>query len=118
VLFVYGHKPLLQGNQTNDFLEEYKPNLHFAKLLLDPRPLAVKIEPFRTELAENNPRFAEFIIGEHALREGRWQQAKDAYERCRSQTLEIEKNDWLATKVESRLYQLATKNQDAGTPRP
>jgi len=89
-----------------------------ARFLLDPRPLAVKIEPFRTELAENNPRFAEFIIGEHALREGRWQQAKDAYERCRSQTLEIEKNDWLATKVESRLYQLATKNQDAGTPRP
>ena len=26
--------PILQGNQTKDFLGEYKPNLHFAKLLL------------------------------------------------------------------------------------
>jgi len=25
------YKPVLQGNQTNDFLEEYKPNRHFAK---------------------------------------------------------------------------------------
>ncbi|MBN2130279.1 MAG: hypothetical protein JW741_12325, partial [Sedimentisphaerales bacterium] len=30
---VSGYKPHLQGNHTNDFLEEYKPNLHFAKHL-------------------------------------------------------------------------------------
>ncbi|MBN2128407.1 MAG: hypothetical protein JW741_02885, partial [Sedimentisphaerales bacterium] len=30
-------KSRLQGNHTNDFLEEYKPNLHFAKpLFLQP----------------------------------------------------------------------------------
>jgi len=32
VHWVLVFKLRLQGNQTNDFLEEYKPNLHFAKL--------------------------------------------------------------------------------------
>jgi len=35
VLCILVYKSRLQGNQTNDFLEEYKPNRHFAKLLYE-----------------------------------------------------------------------------------
>ena len=33
MLRLWVYKLILQGNQTNDFLKEYKPNLHFAKSL-------------------------------------------------------------------------------------
>jgi len=77
-----------------------------AGFLLDPRPLEDKVSEFRSELGGSEPRFAEFVVAEHLLRDGRRQEAASSYQACLTYPIYRVEDEWLTTRAESRLYQL------------
>jgi serine/threonine protein kinase len=82
-----------------------------ATFLVSPQPLKDKEAEFRRLLGEKQAGFADFIIGEHHLKDGNKQQALNAYKIC-YQTLQKMRADnqpveaWLVNLVEARLYEL------------
>jgi hypothetical protein len=81
------------------------------KFLIGPQPLKEKETEFRRRLGEKQAGFADFIIGEHHLKDGNKEQALNAYRnsfqtlqkmRANNQSVET----WLINLVEARLYEL------------
>lgn len=87
-----------------------------ATFLVSRQPLKDKEAEFRRLLGEEQAGFADFIIGEHHLKDGNKEQALNAYKIC-YQTLQKMRADnqpvetWLVNLVEARLYELTAKAQ-------
>ena len=81
-----------------------------ARFLLDPRALAEKVTGFRQKLQQSEPCFSEFIVGEHHYNDGNRAEAEKAYKNCLSYDDYLKADQWLATRVRSRLYELADKD--------
>jgi serine/threonine protein kinase len=82
-----------------------------ATFLVSSQPLKDKEIEFRRRLGEEQAGFADFIIGEHYLKDGNKEQALNAYRnsfqtlqkmRANNQSVET----WLINLVEARLYEL------------
>jgi hypothetical protein len=78
-----------------------------ARFLLDPRPLTEKVTGFRQKLQQSEPCFSQFIVGEHHYKAGNRAEAERAYKECMSYGDHLKEDVWLATRVRSRLYELA-----------
>ncbi len=76
----------------------------------DSRPLTEKVNEFRRKLEKSEPCFAEFVIAEYYLRKGNRAEAIKAYRKCLSYDAHLEKDQWLAVRVKSRLYELNDEN--------
>jgi hypothetical protein len=87
-----------------------------ATFLVSPQPLKDKETKFRQLLGEEQEWFADFIIGEHYLKDGNKEQALNAY-RESFKTLQKMQADnkpvetWLANIVQARLYELTTAGE-------
>ena len=82
-----------------------------ATFLVSPQPLEDKEVKFRQRLGEEQAGFADFIIGEHHLKDGNKEQALNAYrnsyhslQKMRADNRPVE--TWLINLVEARLYEL------------
>ncbi|MHC4602992.1 MAG: hypothetical protein ACYS6W_06635, partial [Planctomycetota bacterium] len=83
----------------------------------DPRPLTEKVNDFRQKMEKNAPCFAEFVIAEYYLRKENRAEAIKAYRKCLSYDAHLEKDQWLAVRAKSRLYELNDENrQDKTSP--
>jgi serine/threonine protein kinase len=83
----------------------------------DSRPLTEKVNEFRQKLEKSEPCFAEFVIAEYYLRKGSRAEAIKAYRKCLLYDAHLEKDQWLAVRVKSRLYELNDENrQDKASP--
>jgi predicted Ser/Thr protein kinase len=67
--------------------------------LLDPRPVSAKAGPFRDRLGRSELGFAEYIIGEHYLRDGNPGEAAAAFRRC----IDAGREEWFTGKAGVRL---------------
>ncbi len=82
------------------------------RFLLDERSLEEKEPEFRRLLGPEHPGFADFVVGEHHLKEGHREAAVEAYERSwkairqPSQEGPLRADRWLATHVAARLQEL------------
>jgi hypothetical protein len=94
--------------------------------LVSPQPLKDKETEFRQRLGEEQAGFADFIIGEHHLKDGNKEQALNSYKIC-FQTLQKMREDnqpveaWLVNLVEARLYELTAterKPEEVSTSQP
>ena len=88
-----------------------------ARFFLDERLLTEKVTEFREQLPQSTPHFVDFVIAEHYLKAGNEQAALNAYQRCLSCTASLEQDQWLATWVKSRLYELNAESPPI-LPRP
>jgi serine/threonine protein kinase len=85
-----------------------------ATFLIREQPLKDKEAGFRQRLGEKQAWFADFIVGEHYLKDGSKEQALNAY-RNSYNTLQKKQADnqpvetWLVKLVEARLYELTAK---------
>jgi serine/threonine protein kinase len=89
-----------------------------ASFLLSPKPLSEKAAGFRESLGETQSSFAEFIIAEQSLKNGDKAEAAGAYQKALSYREQIEKDQWLAAQIKSRLYDLTNEDpqsEAAGT---
>ena len=87
-----------------------------AAFLISPQPLKDKEAEFRRRLGEEQAWFADFIIGEHYLKDGNKEQALNAYRNSFQTLQKMRANNqpvetWLVNLVEARLYEL-TGNRD------
>lgn len=83
----------------------------------DSGPLTEKVNEFRQKLEKSEPCFAEFVIAEYYLRKGSRAEAIKAYRKCLLYDAHLEKDQWLAVRVKSRLYELNDENwQDKASP--
>ena len=97
-----------------------------AKFLVSPQPLKDKEAEFRHLLGEEQAGFADFIIGEHHLKDGNKEQALNAYrnsyealQKMRADNQPVE--TWLVNLVEARLYELTAakrKPEEVSTGQP
>ncbi len=82
-----------------------------VRFLLDRRPLAEKESQFRQDLAKVLY-LAEFVIGEHHLKDGNRDEALEAYRKSKEAIIEFARcgqgtaNKWVARKVKARLNEL------------
>ena len=87
-----------------------------AIFLVSPQPLKDKEVEFRRRIGEEQVGFADFVIGEHYLKDGNKEQALNAY-RNSLQTLQKMKADnksfepWLINLVEARQFELTTTDE-------
>jgi serine/threonine protein kinase len=87
-----------------------------ARFLVGPQPLKDKEVEFRRRIGEEQGWFADFIIGEHYLKDGDKKQALIAY-RDSLKTLRKMQADnkpvetWLANIVQARIYELTTTDE-------
>jgi len=99
--------------QTGGCEREYEAVLFWT----NSRPLAEKVNDFRQKLEKNAPCFAEFVIAEYCLRKGNHAEAIKAYHKCLSYDAHLEKDQWLAMRAKSRLYELnRERRQDKTSP--
>jgi hypothetical protein len=90
-----------------------------AAFLVSPQPLKDKEVEFRRRIGEEQVGFADFVIGEHYLKDGNKEQALNTY-RNSFKTLQKMKADnkpfepWLINLVEARLYELTTTDEKPG----
>jgi len=81
--------------------------------LISPQPLKDKEVNFRRQIGEEQAGFADFVIGEHYMKDGNKEQALNAY-RNSLQTLQKRKAEnkpfepWLINLAEARLYELTS----------
>jgi serine/threonine protein kinase len=98
-----------------------------AKFLISPQMLKEKETEFRRRLGEEQAGFADFIIGEHHLKDGNREKALNAY-RNSFQTLQKMQAEnrpvetWFINLVKARLYELTetqskTEGVSAGRPK-
>jgi serine/threonine protein kinase len=80
-----------------------------ATFLLNPKPLSEKTKAFREKLAQQLS-FAEFIIAEHHLKDGDKAATTAAYQKALSYHQQLNKDQWLAAQIKSRLYDLSGNN--------
>ncbi|MCJ7728971.1 MAG: hypothetical protein MUO27_03710, partial [Sedimentisphaerales bacterium] len=97
-----------------------------AVFLISPQLLKDKEAEFRRRFGEEQAGFADFIIGEHHLKDGNKEQALIAY-RCSYKTLLKMRADnkpvetWLINLVKARLYELTgagEKSEEVSTSQP
>ena len=87
-----------------------------AIFLVSPQPLKDKEVEFRRRISEEQVGFADFVIGEHYLKDGNKEQALNTY-RNSFKALQKMKADnkpfepWLINLVEARLYELTTTDE-------
>jgi serine/threonine protein kinase len=99
--------------ETKGCEREYAATLFWA----DSRALTEKVNEFRQKLKKNEPCFAEFVIAEFYLRKGNRTEAIEAYHKCLSYDAHLKKDQWLALRVRSRLYELNDESrQDRTSP--
>ena len=89
-----------------------------AVFLISPQPLKEKETEFRRMLGGKQTGFADFIIGEHYLKDGQNEQALSAYmnsfkalQKMRANNQRVE--TWLVNLVKARLYELTTSQNQA-----
>jgi len=85
-----------------------------AVFLLSQKPLEEKIPEFRQGLLPSDVCFGEYVIAEHYYKDKNWQEAARAYRRCLSHEAYLKENEWLSTRVKSRLYELLNENLVSG----
>jgi hypothetical protein len=94
--------------------KEYKA----MRFLLDPRPLAEKEAELRQDFAKSLY-LAEFIIGEHHLKNGNHKEALEAYRKSKETILallrcgQLKRENWFARKVRARLNELTAVDKRA-----
>jgi serine/threonine protein kinase len=82
-----------------------------VRFLLGPKPLAEKEPQFRKDLAKSLY-LAEFVIGEHHLKDGNRKDALQAYRNSKQAIIEFNQcgqgkaNEWVSRKVRDRLNEL------------
>jgi len=93
-------------------LAEGSKELIATAFLVSPQPLKDKEVEFRRRIGEEQAWFADFVIGEHYLKDGNREQALNAY-RNSYNTLQKNrsKETWLVNIVEARLYELTTAGE-------
>jgi serine/threonine protein kinase len=94
--------------------------------LVSPQSLKDKEAEFRQRLGDEQAGFADFIIGEHHLKDGNYEQALNAYrssyealQKMRADNQPVE--TWLVNLVEARLYELMAtvrKTEEVSTGQP
>ena len=89
-----------------------------AMFLLNPKLLNEKEADFRQTLAEKHAWFADFIIAENRLKNGKRQEALEAYQRSYQaiQNLRNEQSKadmWLAERIKAKLYELEATDRPA-----
>jgi hypothetical protein len=82
-----------------------------VRFLLDGKPLVEKELKFRQDL-ENVLYLAEFVIGEHHLKDSNRDEALEAYRKSKQAIIQFNQcgqgkaNEWVARKVKARLKEL------------
>jgi hypothetical protein len=95
-----------------DSLSEGSREKKATSFLLNSKPLAEKEAEFREELSDEYTWFADFIIGEHHLKNGNRQEAIVVYQRSyaaiykMSPSEQLKVDRWLAVWLVSRLDEL------------
>jgi serine/threonine protein kinase len=108
-----------QGNNarvTAVFFGEGTREAIAAAFLLDTRPLAQKIAPFRQKLRQREPCFAEFVVAEHYFKDGNRPEALQSYQKCLSYRDYLLKEQWMVRYIKRRLYELTSENRQNKTP--
>ena len=87
-----------------------------AVFLVSPQPLKDKEVEFRRRIGEEQVGFADFVIGEHYLKDGNKEQALNAYRNSFKTLQKIQADNkpiemWLANIVQARLYELTTTGE-------
>ena len=91
-----------------------------VRFLLDSKPLAEKEYQFRQDLAKILY-LAEFVIGEHHLKNGNHKEALEAYQKSKEAIIEFARcgqgtaNKWVARKVKARLKELTPVDKPVTT---
>ncbi|MBN1510153.1 MAG: serine/threonine protein kinase [Sedimentisphaerales bacterium] len=83
-----------------------------VRFLQDERPLNEKVETFRQKLRPSGLHFAEFVIAEHCLKDGRNSEAAEAYRTCLSNAESAGEDPWFVAWVRNRLYEIAGQGDD------
>lgn len=81
------------------------------KFLLDPSPIEGKAAAFKNKLGIRHLWFAEYIIGEHYLKDGKEKKSLDAFENSAGAIGELSSDqpkpeEWIVSQINSRLIQL------------
>jgi hypothetical protein len=115
-----------QANYMCGYFEDGSRELIAAVFLISPQPLKDKEVEFRRLLGEEQAWFADFIIGEHHLKDRNKEQAISVYRSSFQAIQKMRANNqpvetWLVNIVEARLYELTTtdeklKRSSAGEP--
>jgi serine/threonine protein kinase len=104
------------ANEGSHALDDGSKELLGVAFLISPQPLKDKEAGFRQRIGEEQAWFADFIIGEHYLKDGNKEEALKAY-RNSFNTLQKKQADnqhiemWLVNLVEARLYELTAKEE-------
>lgn len=102
-----------------NFLSEGSKEKKATRFLLNPKSLAEKKAEFRGELSDEYTWFADFIIGEHHLKNGNRQEAIAAYQRSFAAIYKVSPSGrlsvdrWLAVLLVSRLDELKAAHMPA-----
>jgi hypothetical protein len=84
--------------------------------LISPLTLKDKEAGFRQQLSQEQAWFADFIIGEHYLKDGKNEQALNYYRNSYKALQKMREDNkpvetWLVNLVEARLYELTAKEE-------
>ncbi len=82
--------------------------------MINPRPLSEKETSFRESLSEDYTGFVDFVVGEHYFKDGKFEEALNAYKDGYSKLQKfarINRDSWLESYVTARLYELKDLNK-------
>ena len=82
------------------------------RFLLDPAPLAQKMDKFRRDLSTDSL-FAQFVIAEHFLRDGHPEEARKFYQGALSASLDPGENSLIRMRINLQLYDLSRRDANA-----
>jgi hypothetical protein len=104
------------GTYMTTGTREYKA----IEFLLDQRPLEEKEAEFRQSVSEDNPGFADMIVGEFHLKRGELARAFKAYENGYEIITHLGKttgfrDNWLKNYITSRLYEVKKRKEGSGS---
>jgi serine/threonine protein kinase len=83
-----------------------------ANFLLNQKSISEKVSAFRQNTEKSESCFVEFVIAEHHFKNGNRPEAMRIYQECLSYKDYLDKDQLLATKIKSRLYELDNNLQD------
>jgi hypothetical protein len=115
-----GH--IAQADKAGLYFDEDSKERIATEFLISPQPLKDKEAKFRRILGEKQAWFADFVVGEHYLKDKNYEQALNAY-RSSFKTLQKDRPEevWLIKLVEARIYELTElelKERELSTARP
>jgi serine/threonine protein kinase len=85
------------------------------RFLLDPAPLAQKMDKFKMEL-KDEPFFAQFVIAEHLLKNGNAKEAQQKYRDCMSMAMDPGKDQLIKMRISLRAYDLSREDVETRVP--